>query len=456
VAVSPIVPEVSLVTRAVKTVLGWVGIRDAEQKMRENAANWIELADKVWHYRRDRLTAAEAADLKTRADDLRQRLKERADAAKLKLSIESLESVLRRTGGAIYPKSAIVENVEFFLVAAIVILGIRTYFVQPFKIPTNSMWPTYYGMTGENFPPATAAPGGIAKLFRLAAFGAQRKEVIAPRSGEVSALFFENGTMAGAQRAGKSWFVFPATVSEYTFFVEGTPATLRVPADFHDFDRLVIETYFGDQKTFDAEWNRLRATGGLEQTVLKYDESGRMARAIRMPLHKSVKAGDPILRFDLLTGDQLFVDRMSFHFVPPRVGQGFVFRTGNIPGIADVYGDQYYIKRLVGGPGDTLQIKEPVLWRNGKPIEGAEAFANNAGRVGKYRGYFNGPAFGGAHYLMNSSDVLTIPPRSYFAMGDNSGNSADSRYWGFVPAKDVAGRPLFIYYPFTSRWGPAR
>ena len=455
-AVSPIVPEVSLLTRVVKTLLSWVGIRDGEQKMRENAENWLEVAEKVYHYRRDVLPEVQVAELQSHILTLRKVLKERDNAAKLKLEIEALEEVLRRTGGKIYPKTALVENVEFFLVAAIVILGIRTYFVQPFKIPTNSMWPTYYGMTGENLPPGARTPGPIAKIFRLVAFGAQRKEVVAPRSGEVSALFFENGTMAAAQRAGKSWLVFPATVSEYTFFVEGTPATLRVPADFHDFDRLVIETYFGDQKTFDAEWNRLRGTGGLEQTVMKYDESGRMTRAIRMPLRKTVKAGDPILRFDLLTGDQLFVDRMSYHFVRPKVGQGFVFRTGNIPGIADIYGDQYYIKRLVGVPGDTLQIKEPVLWRNGQPITGATAFTKNATREGKYRGYFNGPAIGNAHYLMNSAETLRSPAHSYFAMGDNSGNSADSRYWGFVPAKDVAGRPLFIYYPFTSRWGPAR
>ena len=62
--------------------------------------------------------------------------------------------VLRRTGGAIYPKTALIENVEFFLVAAIVILGIRTYFVQPFKIPTNSMWPTYNGMTPQVYKTA--------------------------------------------------------------------------------------------------------------------------------------------------------------------------------------------------------------------------------------------------------------------------------------------------------------
>ncbi|MDB6115544.1 MAG: lepB, partial [Lacunisphaera sp.] len=42
------------------------------------------------------------------------------------------------------------------------------------------------------------------------------------------------------------------------------------------------------------------------------------------------------------------------------------------------------------------------------------------------------------------------------AMGDNSLESADSRFWGFVPEKDVVGRPLFIYYPLTKRWGPAK
>jgi signal peptidase I len=175
-----------------------------------------------------------------------------------------------------------------------------------------------------------------------------------------------------------------------------------------------------------------------------------------MPLGKTAQAGEPILRFDLLTGDQLFVDRVSYHFVRPKVGQGFVFRTGNIPGIADAYGDQYYIKRLVGTPGDTLQLQEPVLWRNGKPIEGADAFEKNARREGKYAGYFNGSAAGRANYLLSPAEKLTVPPHSYFAMGDNSGNSLDSRYWGFVPARDVAGRPLFIYYPFTRRWGPAR
>jgi signal peptidase I len=111
--------------------------------------------------------------------------------------------------------------------------------------------------------------------------------------------------------------------------------------------------------------------------------------------------------------------------------------------------EQYYIKRLVGTPGDTLEVREPVLYRNGQPITGADAFAANASREGKYAGYF-------AQQRLSPGQTVTVPPDSYFAMGDNSGNSADGRYWGFVPAKDVVGRPLFVYFPFTRHWGPAR
>src|SRR3954471_10880056 len=155
-----------------------------EKKMRDNAGNWLELAEKVYHYRRDVLTPAQVAELQSRMVELRTQVKERAGAEKLKLGIERLEEVLRRTGGAIYPKTALVENVEFFLVAAIVILGIRTYFVQPFKIPTNSMWPTYNGMTPQVWKDPAEAPGPLAKVARFLAFGARHKEVIAPSDGE--------------------------------------------------------------------------------------------------------------------------------------------------------------------------------------------------------------------------------------------------------------------------------
>ncbi len=428
-----------------------------ERKTRTSAGNWLDLAERVWNFRRDTLGAAEAAELRRRQDDLRRGLRERADAARLKLGIDSLEDVLRRTGGAVYPKTSLSENVEFFLVAAIMILGVRTYFLQPFKIPTNSMWPTYYGMTGENLPAGTPAPGALGQAARFLLFGAQRKEVTAPRSGEVSALFFNSGQMAYTLRSDRTWLVFPTEVKEYTFYVDGVPASVRVPRDFGDFDRLVQETFFGgDAAAFAAYWNRLKETGGMEETWIKLTENAdSMNQVHRIPLNRTVGEGDPVIRFDLMAGDQLFVDRISYHFVRPSPGQGFVFRTGNIPGIAAMYGDQYYIKRLVGTPGDLIEIKQPVLWRNNRPITGAEAFDLNARRVRPYGGYLNKEARDGASYLFRGQPVV-VPPDRFLALGDNSGNSEDSRYWGFVPAMDVVGRPLFIYYPFTSRWGPAK
>jgi signal peptidase I len=110
--------------------------------------------------------------------------------------------------------------------------------------------------------------------------------------------------------------------------------------------------------------------------------------------------------------------------------------------------EQYYIKRLVGTPGDLLEIRESTLYRNGEPIRGAKAFAGNAKREGNYSGYRPGG-------ILTAGQTYTVPQDFYIALGDNSANSQDSRYWGGVPAKDVVGRPLFIYYPFTKRWGPA-
>jgi signal peptidase I len=438
-----------------------------EKKMRQNAANWLDLADKVWAIRRDVLTADEAADLQKGREELRRLLRERADAGKLKLAIESLEGALRRAGGAVYPKTSLTENVEFFLVAAIVILGLRTYFVQPFKIPTNSMWPTYYGMTAENLPPGGAAPGVLGQVFRFAAFGAIRHQAIAPRAGAVSAAFFSREEMAYTKKSGRSWLVFPADLKEYTFYVDGEPTTVDVPYDFSGFDDLVFDTYFGGRAAFEAQWDRLAAAQQLVPRAVLYDATSipnTTARAAVVPLGRMVAAGAAVIRFDLLTGDQLFVDRFSYHFMRPKVGQGFVFRTGNIydysaprkgPGIGEIYQipkDDYYIKRLVGGPGDVITIKPPVLYRNGSPITGAEAFSLNADRIAPYTGYTNPPL---AQFLPPGGSV-TVPADGFFAMGDNSSNSADGRYWGFVPAADVVGRPLFIYFPFTRRWGPAR
>ena len=425
--------------------------------MRTHAREWLEMAEKVYHYRRDRLMESELEELQTQIQEVRRLVKNRAERMKLKLGVESLEETLRRLGGMHYPKSSIVENVEFFLVAAIVILGFRAYFIQPFKIPTNSMWPSYYGMTGEVFAKPDDAPGYAARAFRLLAFGAQRRVAESPSDGAVSADFFENGEMAFTVKKGRHWLVLTTVVREYTFYVGGAPTSISVPVDFRDVDKMLREVYFGGEAEFAAYVRKITRNGTeLTQSVMVVDENTRAKkRVVRIPLNRSVEKGDSVLEFDVLTGDQLFVDRVSYHFVKPSVGQGFVFRTGQIdsPYMRDRDTkrqiDEYYVKRLVGTPGDTLEIKDYTLFRNGKPITGTDAFDKNAQREDDYVGYRN------THDL-EIGETMTVPTDQYMALGDNSADSQDSRYWGFISAKEVIGRPIFIYYPFTKRWGPKR
>ncbi len=159
--------------------------------------------------------------------------------------------------------------------------------------------------------------------------------------------------------------------------------------------------------------------------------------------------GQVIARGAVDTGDQVFVDKFSYNFVHPHRGNVFVFRTNHILGIREdpEAGAPFYIKRLTGTPGDELRIDSPKLYVNG---ELAQSFGMQRVMAAQppYRGYAPGQAF-----LATPERSFVIPAHSYFAMGDNSYNSYDSRYWGPVPEENLVGRGLFVYWPFVPHWG---
>ena len=168
------------------------------------------------------------------------------------------------------------------------------------------------------------------------------------------------------------------------------------------------------------------------------------------------------------TGDHVFVDKMSYHFRKPKRGEVFVFDTRDLQTNdrrSNPAGNtQYYIKRLVGVGGDKLQVIPPQLLVNGAP---AEAFGCQRVMTGTfddpkdgYRGYSNrsqtpvGQMF---TELGNPRDEAPVPERHYWAMGDNSYQSSDSRDWGSVPPRNLMGTGVFVYWPFSraagGRWG---
>ncbi len=398
------------------------------RKVRRQADDWVRLARKIEDYRKDVLAAKDLALLVQLREELEEKLKDPdVSASSLESSWGKLEPQMRKCGGSFYPRTFWAENVEMLLVAAIIVIGIRSFFFQPFKIPTNSMYPSYNGMTSEYFESAEDAPGLAARAMRLLAFGAIRHELKAPTSG---ALGF---SPEARPVPGRKYFLLPTTKMRYTFYVGDQPVYLDVPPDF-DINPVLSE--------FLADGHR----------------TAQLSNGIRiLRINREARVGETFLSFDILTGDQLFVDRMSYHFVRPKFGDPFVFRTDNIEHIDEANRGKYYIKRIAGVPGDEIEIRSPALYRNGEPATGARAFPANAAQEGNFPGYITvGPSRNFPIPRQSGNEPIFVPEKGYFALGDNSPNSADSRMWGFVPEGEIVGRAIVIYYPFTRRWGRAQ
>ena len=401
-------------------------------KLHKQAKELLQAATKVYHYRRDVIPTGHLDELEKAVGEVHEFRKKKSDDKDFEAALVRLDALLRKVGGKIYPKTFWNDNIEVGLVAAILVIGVRTFFFQPFIIPTNSMYPTYSGMKAEVYTDEEVTPNGFTKIARLAAFGARHRELIAQSSGDLKLLYQKtpNGKIVPATSTKG---IGPFIQDLYLFSVGGTIHELKVPRGF-DLSSTIDEC-FPD-------------TAALRKQVTAEESPSGYA----LTLANNIQAGDILFRFDALLGDALFVDRISYHFKKPEAGDPFVFRTDPIVDAVGRetrdYTPKYYIKRIAGVEGETLEIEDSALLVDGKPRDEVQVFLDNAEQVGDYSGYIN-------HKFLRPGSTMLVPEKSYVALGDNSANSADSRYWGFVPEQAVIGKAVFIYFPFTKRWGLA-
>jgi signal peptidase I len=125
----------------------------------------------------------------------------------------------------------------------------------------------------------------------------------------------------------------------------------------------------------------------------------------------------------LLVGDHLFVNKFIYRFRKPRRTEIIVFKYPANP-------KQDYIKRIIGLPGENVEVKDRIVYINGKPFDEPYTIYVDSSRFNRYEN------FAQRH----------VPNGSYFVMGDNRDQSLDSRRWGFLPARNIRGKALVVYW----------
>ena len=395
-----------------------------------------------------------------------------------------------------YPHRVWRENVEVLLVAIAVATGIRTFFLLPNKIPTGSMQPTLYGVT------STPDFSGTVRLADDV-MGKMPDDVRSQLQSEVnrSVQAQQDLVVPASILNGLPDDLREKLVSNIKDQLQGQK-DLQIPGRWERFKQWfegISYLHIVAQHGGTVEVGPLHkflifnicqtiSIGGVRQTIWFPPYLGESDLQQRVGLFpgRVYRKGEDVVKMKVHAGDYLFVDRLTYNFRRPRRGEIVVFETKGIPEerrvnppFWNIPANEIYIKRLVGLGGDTISLKKdydlvggpyisdvgkvtPIghLIINGQPLSASTPhFENLYTFYGAERGtnvlvfhpnHYYGHAMIGA---LSPGQEFYIRPGHDFLMGDDTVDSLDSRYWGDLSNQYVIGKPFFVYWPITRRFG---
>jgi signal peptidase I len=415
--------------------------------------------DRLLSAQRDVLSPLALGALTAAKNELQNAIAESANAGRIRIKAEELEFAANKWLKP-YPNPVWRENVEVLLVAIAVAMGVRTFFLQPFKIPTGSMQPTLYGVMSvpDLSRVASEINGGIEDKPRIQAeidrqFKLQNTLTI-PNGWERFKEWFQGISYVHvvAQNEGPITGISPMRRFlifniKQTIWIGGVAHTMWFPPDF-----------------------------GEEPMEFR---SGLMMKHLLNP-DRVYHQGEDLVKLRVSAGDHLFVDRLTYNFRKPERGEIVVFETKGIPEEGrdryNIPANEFYIKRLIGLGGETLSLAQeyevtgappygasvPVghLVVNGKPLSASTPHFENLYSFSNPTVHTNVLVYHDNQYLghamvqnLSPDSEFQVRPDCGFVMGDNTMNSLDSRYWGDFPAQYIIGKSFFVYWPITSRFG---
>ena len=201
----------------------------------------------------------------------------------------------------------------------------------------------------------------------------------------------------------------------------------------------------------DQEHPKKKKKSGLRENIEAIVIAILLALFIRTFIVQAFKIPSSSMKETLLIGDHILVNKfiygVKFPFLQkiiipvktPQRGDIIVFRFPEEPG-------KDFIKRVIGIPGDVIEIKSKQVIINGKPLNH------------DYGMHTDPRIIPGGMQPRDNFGPQTVPPDSYFVLGDNRDHSYDSRFWGFVDLRAVKGKAFMIYWSwdkedFGVRWG---
>ncbi len=151
-----------------------------------------------------------------------------------------------------------------------------------------------------------------------------------------------------------------------------------------------------------------------------------LALIIRAFVVQAFKIPTGSMKPTLLENDRIFVNKFIYRFKEPKIGDIVVFKYPENP-------KKDFVKRFIAEGGETVQIKRGDVFIDGKLVKDPEII--------KSIYYYNKGPYG------SEGKKTFVPEGFFYALGDNSKSSRDSRYWGFVPEKNLIGKAFLIYWP---------
>lgn len=346
-------------------------------KVYREAGHLADQAAKILNHQRDQLSEKNIAETEAAIarlqearrsgskDDIRGAMKALEDSANIHLLP--------------YPSPGIRENLEGFMTMALLLFAFRQFFFQPMVIPTGSAQPTFNGITAEDLRYSkNPLPNAVLQKAEWLLFGYHYYELIATQDGEFNGVGLSRG---GGGALGLLSKDFDVQVGNVVYRIATSMSD--TPEDF-------------------------------KRHMCLYNEYGTMPQ-------RFFKAGEPIIRCRVKSGDRLFVDRITYNFRPPQRGETVVFKSLKHPGMTP---NTHYIKRLIALGGERVKIGDDRhVYIDGKALDSRtpgfeHVYSFDPSRhpaSSIYSGHVNGIGFAEGHWfskheseyaLLRSSDPL--------------------------------------------------